>query len=304
MGDIRPVHDPAIIKEGGSWYVFSTGNANDATGLLPWRGSPNLTDWTYRGRVFDAVPAWVQTAVPGASGIWAPDIVFAGGQFRLYYSVSTFGSNRSAIGMATSPTLNPAAPGYGWTDQGVVFQSSTSDNYNAIDPNVFTDTEGRQWMAFGSFWTGIKMIRLDPTTGKRLAGDATLVSLAQRPAPGAIEAPFVIRRGGFYYLFASFDACCQGSNSTYYTVVGRASDPAGPYVDRAGIAMLSGGGTVVLTSGRSDGSRFVGRGHVAILRETDRDYIVYHAYDTQANGAPTLQIQPLGWTDDGWPVVQ
>src|SRR5262249_20183301 len=156
-------------------------------------------------------PAWAQTAIPGATGIWAPDLSRTGGEFRLYYAVSTFGSNRSAIGLMTTPTLDPTAPGYGWVDQGLVFDSTTADNYNAIDPNLFTASSGRQWLAFGSFWSGIKMIRIDPATGKRLAGDTSLVALAQRPAPDAIEAPFVIRHGSYYYLFASFDACCQGS---------------------------------------------------------------------------------------------
>ena len=304
-GDISPVHDPAIIKAGGSYYVFATGGASDPTGILPWRSSPDLIAWTYRGRVFDALPTWAPAAVPGTTGIWAPDISESNGEFRLYYAVSTFGSNHSAIGLATTPTLDPAAPGYGWTDRGAVFESSAADNYNAIDPNVFTDADGRQWMAFGSFWSGIKMIRLDPATGKRLAGDTTLIALASRPSPGAVEAPFVIRHGGYYYLFASFDFCCRGVDSSYYTVVGRSADPTGPYVDRDGVRMLDGGGTVVLTSGQeAPAGRFVGRGHVAILQDAARDYIVYHAYDRQRSGAPTLQIQPLGWTADGWPVVE
>ena len=126
-------------------------------------------------------------------------------------------------------------------------------------------------------------------------------SLAARPSPGAIEAPFVIRHGRYYYLFASFDFCCRGAKSSYNTVVGRATTPTGPYLDRAGTPMLRGGGTPVLASGQGTGSRYVGRGHNAILQAPDGDRIVYHAYDTQRNGTPTLRIQRLIWDAKGWP---
>src|SRR3546814_9343007 len=111
--------------------------------------------------------------------------------------------------------------------------------------------------------------------------------------PDAIEAPFIIRRGDFHYLFASFDFCCRGADSTYYTVVGRAAKAEGPYVDREGRSMLKGGGTVILRADRGAGDRFVGPGHCAVLQDSDRDYIVHHAYDTQRDGVPTLRIHPL-----------
>lgn len=303
-GDTMPVHDPAIIKDGNTYFLFATGSTSDREGLLATRTSSDLKAWTYRGPAYTALPAWASTAVPGTSGIWAPDIVKRGGEYRLYYSVSTFGSNRSAIGLTTTNALNQNAPSTGWTDKGAVIQSSTSDNFNAIDPAVFTDADGREWMAFGSFWSGIKMVRLDPATGLRLASDQTVYALASRPAPTAVEAPFVVRHGNFYYLFVSFDNCCQGANSTYNTVVGRSASPTGPYVDKAGKAMMDGGGTLVLASGQGTNARYVGRGHVAVLQESSGDHIVYHAYDRERNGAPTLQIQRLTWDADGWPVAQ
>lgn len=303
-GDTMPAHDPAIIKDGNTYYLFTTGSVTDREGLLATRTSTDLTGWTWRGAAYTALPAWAKAAVPGTEGIWAPDIVKRGGEYRLYYSVSTFGRNQSAIGLTTSNALNQNSPATGWTDKGAVIQSNTTDNFNAIDPAVFTDAEGREWMAFGSFWSGIKMVRLDPATGLRLAGDTTIHALASRPAPGAVEAPFVVRRGEFYYLFASFDECCKGADSTYNTVVGRSRTVTGPYLDKTGRSMLDGGGSAVLTSGRGTGARYVGRGHVAVLQEAAGDHIVYHAYDTQRNGAPTLQIQRLTWDADGWPVAQ
>ena len=302
-GATSPVHDPAILADGSRFYLFTTGNARDAAGLLGLRTSDDLKHWTLRGGSYAALPAWAASAVPGASGMWAPDISKAGSEYRLYYSVSTFGSNRSAIGLATASMIDPTAPAAHWVDQGPVVRSDRTDDYNAIDPNAFTDADGRSWLVFGSFWSGIKLIELDPATGKRRDGDP-LRSLAARPSPGAIEAPFVIQHGGFYYLFASFDFCCRGAASSYNTVVARSVAPTGPYVDRAGTAMLQGGGTSVLASGQGTGERYVGRGHAAILQRPDGDYIVYHAYDTQRNGTPTLQIQPLAWDADGWPVAR
>lgn len=293
------MHDPAIIRQGDRWYLFTTSQQRDGKGLIHLRTSKDLANWTRAAPVFAKMPAWVNDTVPGAAGIWAPDVHFTRGEYRVYYSVSTFGRNRSAIGLVTTPSLeNPV-----WSDKGLVFGSTQNDDFNAIDPNVFDDAEGRQWMAFGSFWSGLKLVRLDPDTGLRSAEDARVHPIARRPGPGAIEAPFVIHRGAYYYQFASFDSCCRRAASTYYTVVGRSKNPTGPYLDREGKSMMDGGGRIVLHADLDPDKRFVGPGHVAILREPERDYIVYHAYDTQARGVPTLRIQPLGWTDDGWPVA-
>lgn len=297
-GDIGPVHDPAIIKQGDTYYLFSTSQESEGKGLIHVRTSRDLVSWTRVEPVFATMPEWARAAVPRTAGIWAPDISKTGDEYRLYYSISTFGRNRSAIGLVTTPSLaNPV-----WTDKGAVMRSDSGDDFNAIDPNVFNDGEGRQWMAFGSFWTGIKMVRLDPATGLRSAEDGTIHSLARRRNPGAVEAPFVIRRGDYYYLFVSFDFCCRGAKSSYYSVVGRSRSPTGPYLDRDGKDMMDGGGFLVLHAKLDESGRFAGPGHPAVLDEKGRTYIVYHAYDVQQKGRPTLRIQPLGWTGDGWPV--
>lgn len=299
-GDIAPAHDPAIIRQGARYYAFTTSQLRQGEGLIHVRTSTDLAHWTRAPSVFAELPAWTKDAVPGARGIWAPDVVFANGEYRVYYSVSTFGKNLSAIGLVTTQSLEKPV----WSDRGLVIASGQGEDFNAIDPAVFADAKGGQWMAFGSFWSGLKLVRLDPKTGLRAAGDHKVHSIARRPSPGAVEAPFVIRRGGFYYLFASYDFCCRGAASTYHTVVGRSKDPKGPYVDREGKKLTEGGGTRVLHADLDPSKRFVGPGHVAILREPKQDYIAYHAYDTHAKGTPTLRIQPLGWTRDGWPVAR
>ncbi len=301
-GNLSPVHDPCIIKQGDTYHLFSTGQARDATGLLPWRTSRDLTEWTLQGKVFDAIPKWASDAVPGVGGLWAPDIAYFNERFHLYYSVSTFGSNHSAIGLVTSKTLDVRSREFGWRDEGLVVASTRDDDFNAIDPNHIIDSQDNHWLSLGSFWSGLKLFPLDEKTGKLRRGDTRRFSIASRPAPegapGAVEAPFIIEREGQYYLFASYDYCCRGVSSSYYIVVGRAKDITGPYLGRDGKSMNDGYGTLLLRGDR----RFRGPGHCAVLRDGANDYLVYHAYDSEADGRPTLRINKLEWRD-GWPVV-
>ncbi len=297
------VHDPVIIREGDTYYVFST--VGRYVGI---KTSKDLKTWKDAGSVFAEIPAWARQAVPGTEGIWAPDISYVNGEYRLYYSVSTFGSNRSAIGLATSKTLDPKAKGYGWKDQGLVVMSTHDDDFNAIDPNFVQDDQGRQWLSLGSFWSGIKLFPLDPKTGKVAPGTEPY-AIARRPAPAGgpapIEAPFIIPHGGWYYLIASYDYCCKGVNSTYYTVVSRAKKITGPYKGKDGSDMMQGGGTILLRADLEEKQRFRGPGHAGAF--TDKDgttYLVYHAYDKEAEGRPTLRIAPIVWGADGWPAAQ
>jgi len=304
-GDLTPTHDPVIAREGDTYRVFSTGN--DGRYILT-RSSKDLVHWTAGPPLFTTFPDWVNKAVPGAAGMWAPDISYVNGRWRLYYAVSTFGSNHSAIGLFTSPTLDPAAPGYGWRDEGLVVQSTEKDDFNAIDPNFVTDREGRHWLSLGSFWGGIKLFELDRKTGKPLPGTKPY-SLARRlapvGAPAPVEAPFIVPHGGFYYLLVSYDYCCKGVNSTYYTVIGRSKAITGPYLGKDGSPLMQGQGTIFLRADLKEKQRWRGPGHPGWLHDSDgKDYVVYHAYDRENRGAPTLRIAPVTWGADGWPVAQ
>ena len=301
-GDLYPVHDPCIIKAQDTFYVFCTTPRAEAPKQIPWRRSKDLLHWEKGGDVFSALPAWAVQAIPHTQTLWAPDISYFNGQYYLYYACSTFGSNRSAIGLATNAALDPADSAYHWQDHGPVLQSHPSDDSNAIDPNRIIDRSGQHWLAFGSFWSGLKIIELDPVSGMPLP-NAVRHDLARRPKPpDAIEAVFIIERAGNYYLFASFDFCCRGADSSYYTVVGRSPEILGAYFDRNGVPMMAGGGTLVLAAGPGE-SRWRGPGHIAILRNDGKDYIVYHAYDANHHGRATLRIAPLGWTEDNWPAA-
>lgn len=287
------IHDPStVIVCNGRYYVFGTGQ-----GIIS-RSSADKTYWVAGPAVFANPPSWTTNAVPGFTGFfWAPDIIYLNGLYHLYYSCSTFGSQVSAIGLATNPTLDPADPNYLWTDQGPVIQYGPFVSYNTIDPSVMMASDGRLWMALGSFFTGIKLTELDPATGKRITTNSTVYSLAQHPPTTAIEASCIFQRSNYYYLFVNWDTCCSGVNSTYNIRVGRSTNVTGPYLDQNGVSMASGGGTLFLkTTGK-----YIGPGHMGILNEGATNWFGYHYYDADLNGAPTFDFEPLSWTADGWP---
>lgn len=286
------VHDPSMIRgQDGAYYLFSTGSG------LEIRTSTDRVAFSLVGQVLPNGASWAAPFTGGnTKALWAPDVSFHGGKYLLYYAASTFGSNTSAIGLATSPTAKPGS----WTDQGMVYSSSSSGDFNAIDPDLFVDsTTGRWWLTFGSFWSGVKMIEIDPATGKQRAANPTRSSIAQRAFPDALEAPTIFRHGSMYYLFTSWDTCCRGVNSTYRTMVGRSASVGGPYVDRTGVPLTSGGGTEVV----STHGTIIGPGGGGALADTDHDLLVYHYYNGNSNGTPTLGINFLQWDSAGWPVL-
>ncbi len=291
-GDIFGVSDPTIIKAGDTYYIFSSGPG------IPVRRSNDLRVWEGTAPVFTQLPAWAQAHVPAATAFWAPDISFRDGRYWLYYSVSTLGSRCSAIGLATNATLEPTDPAFNWEDRGLVWSTQETDDYNAIDPNAVEGPSGTRFLAFGSFWTGLKIVELDPRTGKPPAG-AALTPIASRPGVGAIEGACIARRGEFYYLFCSHDFTGRGLESTYKVVVGRSRCVTGPFVDRDGCGLLAGGGTRVI----ANSAAWRGPGHNALLQDGGLTWIVYHALHPTRRPALTLRIDRVVWTEDGWPEV-
>lgn len=288
------LHDPHIIKHEDYYYIFSTGRRGH---VIQTSRSQDLLDWEPVKDIFESLPLWITKEIPKCRGLWSPDIHFINGRYCVYYSASTFGSQFSLIGLATNRTLDPADPNYLWTDEGKVIESRPGMDFNAIDAGIVTDAEGRIWLAFGSHWQGIKLFELNPKNGKSIFDPPKLYSIARREqGVNAIEAPYIIYRNGFYYLFVSFDRCCEGADSTYKIMVGRSKKVTGPYVDAHGTSMMEGGGTLVLQGDE----RFKGPGHNSILSDNGIDYLVYHTYDAQNRGRPTLRIRPILWRQDGW----
>ena len=295
-GETLPVaHDPTLIERDGVFHVFTTGK-----GIQHLR-SQDGEHWTRLAPALAEPPAWWAEAVPAHRGldVWAPKVFALKGRYWLLYSISTFGKNRSAIGLASSESLDGP-----WRDDGLVVKSVEGDDFNAIDPDLFIDEraaggDGRLWLSYGSFWGGIRVVELDPAT-MRPTGPTRFIARgpgkdgAGSPGSGgAIEAPTIVRRGEWVYLFVSHDFCCRGTASTYNIRVGRARSATGPFLDRDGRDLMAGGGTVV----EQGAGRWIGPGHQDVVGR----WIVRHAYDAQDGGKPKLRFDDLRWTEDGWP---
>jgi len=279
------VHDPGIVKKpDGTYLIAHTGNN------IVLKTSTDRTAFRDAGVAFPGGASWTTAYTGGSANLWAPDISYHNGKYYLYYAASTFGSNHSAIFLATSGT---GAAG-SWSNQGLVIESATGDTFNAIDPNLYVDPSGRWWLSLGSFWSGIKQVQLNASTGKRL--DTTIRSIAGRGG-GAIEAPFLFHHGSYYYLYVSFDLCCKGAASTYRIMVGRSTSVTGPFVDKNGTAMTGGGGSEILAGHGS----VHGPGGQSVFTDTDADVLVYHYYAD--NGTAKLGINLLGYDASGWPYV-
>lgn len=298
------VHDPAMAQEGEVYYLFSSGPG------VTFYTSTNMIHWTLGGRVFPGEPSWARSVNPAFNGhLWAPDILRNNGRYFLFYSVSAPGSISSAIGVTRNKTLDPKSADYRWEDQGVVLQSVPHrDLWNAIDPSIIVDEAGTPWMSFGSFWSGLKLVKLD-ATWTRLAEPQEWYSIAKRErsvlvndlvsGPAEIEGPFIFRKGGSHYLFASWGLCCRGADSTYRMMVGRSKSVMGPYLDKEGRSMAQGGGTLLLGGNPA----WPGLGHNSAYTFGGRDYIVFHAYEAADHGLQKLKIAEITWDEAGWPVV-
>lgn len=289
--DLPRTHDPStLLRAGDTWWYFATG-----TGIVS-RRSIDLLTWTAGPPVFETIPAWIPEFIPEQRGhLWAPDAIRVNDRYLLYYSVSSWGKNTSAIALATNPTLDPDRPDHAWTDEGIVVQSSAADDYNAIDPALLLDRDGRLWMAFGSFWSGIRLVELDPAGGRLLDPDTPPIPLAYTRE---IEAPALLAHNDWYYLFVNWGLCCRGTNSTYEIRVGRSRHVTGPYLDRDRRDLRHGGGTRFLASE----DRFIGPGHAAFFTADGHPRVSFHFYDRDRRGAPTLGIRRLEWDPDDWPV--
>jgi arabinan endo-1,5-alpha-L-arabinosidase len=283
-------HDPTLAVQGDTAWVFFTGK-----GIQALRSSDRGATWTPAPPVVRSLPDWWTDAVPEhfTSDVWAPDVSVYRGRFRLLYAISTFGSNASAIGALSAET--PDGP---WRDDGLVIRSTPADDFNAIDPELFVDADGAPWLAFGSFWSGIQLVPLDAATLRPAGPRRVLAARAE-----GVEAPALLRHGGDYFLFVSVGRCCQGVQSTYRIVVGRAKAVTGPYLDRGGKDLHAGGGEVLVIDptrrGSSGGERWKGPGGQDVVD----GLLVFHAYDATDGGKAKLRIAPIVWGPDGWPAL-
>ena len=290
---------PEIIYHDGVYYNYNM------TGGISIKTSTDLINWTLQpDHVFSTKPSWLSSVVLNTPldkiGIWAPGAYKIGDKYFLYYCTSSSESQNSGIGVAvsTDPSKND------WVDQGMVIRSHTGDRYNAIDPNVFIDDDGTAYLIFGSYWEGIFMRKIDSDTGKLDENDTTLYHLAR--GSHDMEAPYMIKRGDYYYLFVARGGLRKG---TYYWAVGRSKSITGPFLDDNGTDLSAGGGTR-LTEWK-DGIK--GAAHAQYFEDKDGNcYMVTESwkeriYDSKGNAVnidgPYLTIGTIVWTEKGWPVT-
>ena len=276
--------DPTVIRaEDGTFYLYATEDMRN----VPIFHSANLVDWKLVGTAFtdNSRPKWLPKG-----GIWAPDIQRVGGKYHLYYAKSVWGGEWDAgIGVAVSNS--PAGP---FVDRGCMFTSKQIGIQNCIDP-FYIEDGGKKYLFFGSFH-GIY--------GVELTADGLHVKQGAKPREVAgtfMEATYIRRRGGYYYLFGSTGTCCEGARSTYRITIGRSKSLFGPYVDKSGRRLLDNHYNILLDKDDS----VLGPGHNAglITDDAGNDYMFYHGFKaSDPDAGRVVWLSRIVWAD-GWPSV-
>lgn len=271
------IHDPSTIAmSDGKYYTFGTGGG----GLISDDG------WTWNGGAVR----------PGGGA--APDVLKIGDRYLVTYGATgggLFGGHNGKILTMWNKTLDPTSPDFNYSDPIVVASSDGIEDNDAIDPSLFLDpTNGKLWLTYGTYFGYIRLVELDPKTGKRVAGNKALNVAID------CEATDLIYRDGWYYLLGTHGTCCDGPNSTYNIVVGRSRKVTGPYIDNVGREMLKGGGKMVVAAG----DRLIGPGHFGrtVLGEGIEKMSCHYESDLDQSGRSVLGIRPLLWKN-GWPVA-
>jgi arabinan endo-1,5-alpha-L-arabinosidase len=287
-GDLQ-VHDPVMIKQDSIYYIFSTGKG------ISIKTSKDRINWMRSGHVFADSLAWWKNDIPNQDGhLWAPDIHYRDGKYHLYYSVSAWMNFNSSIGYAVNTTLNSNDKNYKWIDEGMIINyKNGGEGVNCIDPNVFVDNDGKVWLFYGSYKAGLRLVELDPKTGKLKNNPPEITIITTSLGEGV----FVLKAQGWYYIFASRGICCKGLESTYQVVMGRSKNIKGPYLNKEGESWVDNKYSLFMEGDYEE----PGRGHNGFFTENDTTFIVYHAYSRKANGKSLLNIKPMFIGEDGWP---
>lgn len=287
------VHDPVMIKQDSTYYIFHTGHG------ISIKTSNDRITWRKSGNVFSKVklPSWHKNDIPEQDGhLWAPDIHYRNGKYHLYYSVSAWMNFNSSIGYTANTTLDTNSADYKWIDEGKIIDfRNGGQGVNVIDPNVFVDNDGRVWLFYGSYKAGLRLVELNPATGKLLKDPPDITVITTSLGEGV----FVIKANGYYYIFASRGKCCAGLESTYQIVMGRSENIKGPYLNKEGKSWVDNNYTLFLAGDYDE----PGRGHNGFFTENDTTFIVYHAYTRTAEGKPLLNIRPVYLDENLWPTL-
>jgi len=299
------IHDPSIVKFGDTYVMVGT-SGNE---FCPLSTSHDMLSWARKGPILSDPPEWLAKANPGHRSIWAPFPLKLGNALRMYYCASErFGHNTSWIGMAECQNFDPQNPSRGWVDKGLLLSSKDGvTSFNAIDPDVCAGPDGRHWMVYGSYWSGIYEVELDPESGLVKNPEKAPLHVASNTSErgNPLEAPALIFHDGYYYLFTTYGLAAQGIRSTYRTMVGRSKTPDGPFLGYDGTPMTEGGHAVMI---KGSFPMFAPGGGNWFIGPEGKWWMAYHYYDGRKNwhgdvwGAPTLQIREVVWGADGWPL--
>lgn len=270
------IHDPSTLAYcDGKWYTFGTGGG----GLISDDGGLTWHDGAVR---------------PGRGA--APDVLKIGDRYLVIYGATgggLGGTHRGEILTMWNKTLDPKSPDFKYSDTQLVGWSEDGDDCDAIDPGLLLDPNtGRLWVSYGTYFGNIRLIELDPTTGKRVEGNEAIDIAID------CEATDLIYRDGWYYLLGTHGTCCDGVNSTYNIVCGRSRTITGPYIDNTGRSMLEGGGKIVIAAH----DKVVGPGHFGrtVIEEGVEKMSCHFEADFNQAGYSVLGIRPLLWKN-GWP---
>ena len=270
------IHDPStVVQSDGKYFTFGTGGG----GLMSDDG------WT-----------WHSGAVRPGGGA-APDVMKIGDRYLVAYGATgggLGGGHNGRILTMWNKSLDPQSPDFKYSEATVVASSDGAEDCDAIDPSLCLGPDGRLWLTYGTYFGFIRLVELDPKTGKRVEGN--------QPVNVAIdcEASDLIYRDGWYYLLGTHGTCCAGASSTYNIRVGRSKNVTGPFLDNMGIDMLKGGGKLVVAAN----GRYIGPGHFGreVLGDDVEKFSCHYEADLDRGGRSILDIRALLWKD-GWPVA-
>jgi arabinan endo-1,5-alpha-L-arabinosidase len=272
--------DPATFRASdGGTYVYTTQTDTDGSGEnLPVLHSNNLVDWVHVGDALPQLPNW---AVSGNErDTWAPHVAAFNGKFYLYFAARLKTTGKMAIGVAVADS--PAGP--------FTPKASPLVGGDAIDPYVRKTAKGPVL-----FWTiPRRPIRAQHLSadGKRLVGRVhkVLRPARDREYQRLIEAPWILKHGGYFYLFYSGNHCC-GTNPHYALMVARSRSLFKRYARKRGPVLES-------------NANFIAPGHNSVVEDDAGNlWMLYHAIESSDAGyTRQLMLDRIRWRN-GWPRI-
>ena len=292
--------DPAVIRApDGYYYAYATQTMVGNKWLnLQVARSRDLVRWEHLGDALPAKPKWAGKT----QDFWAPHVQRDGAIYYLYYPANpdaALTDDKKGLCLAVATAGSPAGP---FVDMGHPLQCGES--FVNIDPMAFDDpATGKRLLFWGSGFRPIKVRELAPDRMSFAAGSQAveLVPAVKSDDPAEyqklVEGAWVVRRGGYYYLFFSGDNCC-GPRAHYAVMVARSRSATGPFELAPKKVVLEAAG------------KWIAPGHNSVITDArGRDWMLYHAVDaTRPRTKPTddvntrrvMLIDRIDWVN-GWP---